>query len=371
MWHAKFYHIVYVAGFWQFGLQICFFVQTFWFVFCRFAPDFTMSRIRQTLMLQTSLGVAPLNFTLQATIPANALSLCAATLPRPAWEPLLYYAAVLSMGFLLFGVMVASYFEADRISVADIIRRRAEMSHAATVFEKGRMFDLRSISRSGLSHGVCDGDAMLNNGSATPPFGLLASNSGQRSQPNASNTTTNGHVPLSKMMSSGDGQRSGHSALRFLERIWASRSQAASQSKSPAAEVSVWTANRNSRQSVNGPSHHRWNLAWLGVASVGSFLRQVRSLATKLARSSVTAVSTKSTSTGEDNSPADTWPESRRSALSNCESAPCRDDNDEDYLMVLPKPDTKSVLLRREKSATDQLSSVASSEPQSKTGLIR
>jgi len=318
------------------------------------------------LTLQTSLGAVPLNFTLQATIPANALSLCAATLPRPAWEPLLYYAAVLSMGFLLFCVMVAAYFEADRISVADIIRRRAEMSHAATMFEKGRVFDLRSLSRSGLSQNVCEAEVAVKNGSATSTFGQLS----VKARSSTSEPATNGHVPFSKMLSSGDGQRSGRSALSFLERIWASRSQTPSALKLPSGETADWTFDHKSgagNGSVSGNSR-RWNPAWLGVAALGAVLQQVRWLVAKLTSTSNTAVCTKSTSTGEDSPPANAWPDKRLSAVSSCESVPCGDVDDHDYVMVTHKPDTKTLHLRREKSASDQVYSSGSCEPPTKTG---
>lgn len=331
-----------------------------------------MSRIRQTLTLQTSLGAMPLNFTLQATIPANALSLCAATLPRPAWEPLLYYAAVLSMGFLLFGVMVASYFEADRISVADIIRRRAEMSHA--VFDKGRVFDLRSISRSGLSQNVCDGDDTMKNGSPTSAFSQLSTNSSHKSR-FTSEITTNGHVSLSKMLSSGgDMQRPGRSVVRFLERLWSLRSRTPSASKSSLGtlsdETAAWPIDRKSgagKRSASGNSR-RWNPAWLGFVALKTVLQQVYWLASKLTqRSSSTGVSTKSTSTGEDSPAADVWPNNRRSPVSDCESVPGQDVDDTDYI-VTPKPDNKILHLRREKSANDHVSSLGTCESQSKTG---
>ena len=341
----------------------------------RFAPDFTMSRIRQTLTLQTSLGAMPLNFTLQATIPANALSFCAATLPRPTWEPLLYYAAVLSMGFLLFGVIVASYFEADRISVADVIRRRAEMSHAATVFEKGRMFDLRSISRSGLSQFVCDGEVTVQNGSSTSAFSQLSANSGHKSRPGTSEATTNGHVPLSKILSSGDGQRSGHSALSFLERLWSSQSRTSSVSTSTpdvlSTETPAWTVDHKSGAANRSASvHHRhWNPAWLGVAALKAGLRLVQWLAAKLTGPSSAAVSTKSTSTGEDSPRGDAWTDNRRSPMSDLESSPGRDVDDNEYVTVAPKHEMKTLHLRREKSANDPVSSLSGScEHHSKTG---
>ena len=110
----------------------------------RFTPDFTMSRIRRTLTVFTSLG-SPFNYTLQATVPPHTLSKCAASLPRPNWEPVLYYSILCVMGFLLFCVLVASYFEADRIFVADILRRKVKLSNGAPPFQKDKVFDLKNI----------------------------------------------------------------------------------------------------------------------------------------------------------------------------------------------------------------------------------
>jgi len=327
-----------------------------------------MSRIRQTLTLQTSLGPMPLNFTLQATVPASALSLCAATLPRPVWEPLLYYAAVLSVGFLLFGVIVASYFEADRISVADIIRRNAELSHAGTMFEKGRMFNLRSISRNSLSqsHSVCDGDVTVKNGSPTLAFGQLAVNASQKSQFDLE-TTTNGHVLLPNMLSSGDGQRSCRSILRYFERLWSHRSRTPSVSKSSPCmvtnETEVWAVDYKSGSGNRSASRgsRRWNLLWLGFVALRTVLQKLSWLAAKL----TCPFSAHSTPMSEDIPPDSGWPDNRQSLASSCESSPCQD-VDSDYLTAVAKPDTKA--LRRYKSANDHVSYLGSSEPQSKTG---
>ena len=49
------------------------------------------------------------------------------------------------MGFLLFCVLVASYFEADRIFVADILRRKVKLSNGAPPFQKDKVFDLKTI----------------------------------------------------------------------------------------------------------------------------------------------------------------------------------------------------------------------------------
>lgn len=102
-----------------------------------------MSRIRQVLTLHTNLGSA-VNFSLQATIPTHMLTQCAAALPRPTWEPLLYYVVLLAMGFLLLCVLLAAYFEAERLFTADVIKRRSELNQMA--FDRSKVFDLKAIA---------------------------------------------------------------------------------------------------------------------------------------------------------------------------------------------------------------------------------
>ena len=104
-----------------------------------------MSRIRRTLAVHTSLGIN-YTYTLQSTIPAHMLTKCASALPRPPWEPILYYSIICIMGFLLFCILVASFFEADRIFMADISKRRIKVSSATQTFDKGKVFDLKNIA---------------------------------------------------------------------------------------------------------------------------------------------------------------------------------------------------------------------------------
>ena len=103
-----------------------------------------MSRIQRILTVFTSLG-APFNYTLQATVPAHFLSKCSSSLPRPEWEPALYYTILCLMGFVLFFILVASYFEADRIFVADILRRKIKLCNGSIPYNKDKIFDLKSI----------------------------------------------------------------------------------------------------------------------------------------------------------------------------------------------------------------------------------
>ena len=109
-----------------------------------------MSRIRRMLTVHTSLGPSA-NYTLQATVPPNLLSKCSFALPRPHWEPVLYYSIVCIMSFLFFCICLAAYFEGDRIIMADIIRRKLKVSNSTQTFDKGKVFDLRNAAGLNLS----------------------------------------------------------------------------------------------------------------------------------------------------------------------------------------------------------------------------
>jgi len=152
------------------------------FMFYRFTPDFTMSRIRQILTLHTSLG-APVNYSLQATIPTHMLTQCASALPRPHWEPVLYYSMVLAMGFLVVAVIVAAYFEADRLFTADVMKRRSELNQMT--FDKSKVFDLKAIANFKMPN---------DSSSAKISSNLYMS----RRLPVSASSTINGHMEISK-----------------------------------------------------------------------------------------------------------------------------------------------------------------------------
>ena len=82
-----------------------------------FTPDFTLSKVTRILTLQTSLSPEKrkLNFTLQATVPAHMLFVCASVLPRPSWEPYLFYIINTFMVFVLVCVLITAVMEAERI----------------------------------------------------------------------------------------------------------------------------------------------------------------------------------------------------------------------------------------------------------------
>ena len=120
-----------------------------WFLsYFSFTPDFTMSRVVRMLKMSTSLGPV-MNFTLQASVPVHMLSKCTSALPRPTWEPLIYYSTVCAMVILLFGVLVAAYFDADRIIAADIVKRHLKqlgIGSSPQGFDKSKIFDLKTIA---------------------------------------------------------------------------------------------------------------------------------------------------------------------------------------------------------------------------------
>lgn len=131
-----------------------------------------MSRIQRVLTIYTSLGQA-FNYTLQATVPPHTLSKCSASLPRPNWEPVLYYSVVCVMGFVLFCILVASYFEADRIFVADILKRKVKMcNNGSAPPEKEQFFDLKAIGVS--AHNGLNKSPVTNPKMAPLPANLLS-----------------------------------------------------------------------------------------------------------------------------------------------------------------------------------------------------
>ncbi|GFR72649.1 transmembrane protein 131-like isoform X4, partial [Elysia marginata] len=121
-------------------------------IYIAFTPDFTMSQIQRMLTIHTSLSPPALraNFSLQAMVPYDLLSKCSAALPRPSWEPLLYYFIVCFMAFVILCILILAYFESDRV-MADYIRRKIKVSNSTQTFDKGKIFDLRNVSGLGAS----------------------------------------------------------------------------------------------------------------------------------------------------------------------------------------------------------------------------
>lgn len=78
--------------------------------FRRYTPDFTSHMVLHKLRLVTSQG-NEMVFTLNVTLPPYMLPLCQETVPRPSWEPTLYYFIVSVIVILSVGVLLMGWLE--------------------------------------------------------------------------------------------------------------------------------------------------------------------------------------------------------------------------------------------------------------------
>ena len=160
-----------------------------------------MSRVVHMLKMSTSLGPA-MQFTLQASVPVHMLSKCTSALPRPTWEPLVYYSCVCAMAFLLFAVLVTAYFDADGIIAGDIVKRHFKEFGVPAGYDKSKIFDLRTIA-----------------GVRTPE---MTKASQRHSVPEISN----GHVaPADDIMEAVPKMRLWRSSLSFIANLFTRKSQ--------------------------------------------------------------------------------------------------------------------------------------------------
>ena len=127
-----------------------------------------MSRITRQLRVLTY-NQEELEYTLIATLPPHLLSSCAAALPRPQWEHLLYIISVILMGVLFLGILTASSLEALRLT-EPLPPDRAQPGSCPPEEggEAGRLkrFDLRNIA-AGIKIGGGGGGA--NGGGGAKP----------------------------------------------------------------------------------------------------------------------------------------------------------------------------------------------------------
>lgn len=112
-----------------------------------FTPDFTLSRIERTLNIHTSQGPdgQTLHFNLVATVPRHMLVFCSQALPRPHWESVQYYCFVCLTCFTLVCVLIAAYFESDRIIQSCYVPIATIGIHPDKI-EKGHVFDLKTLT---------------------------------------------------------------------------------------------------------------------------------------------------------------------------------------------------------------------------------
>ncbi|CAG5136465.1 unnamed protein product, partial [Candidula unifasciata] len=144
-----------------------------------FTPDFTMSQIQRMLTIHTSLGppAHEANYSLQAMVPYDLLSQCSAALPRPNWEPYLYYVIVFLMAIIITCIMGLAYVESDRV-LADYIRKKLRASNGTLTFDKGKIFDLKYVGA------LVSNSVPNNNNTPTPsaPAGKSTKDKGTLSQ---------------------------------------------------------------------------------------------------------------------------------------------------------------------------------------------
>ena len=175
-----------------------------------------MSRIRRVLVIHTSLG-SHINYTLQATLPPYMLTKCAAALPRPQWEALLFYISLGLMTIFGFGIVGMAYFESDRIYTNDIMH--IQNLH----YDKSKVFDLRmtTANKESTSNGntaspgspvtVAASAAAMSNGHSHPIKAIASS--GIKSDNCVSSVTAllnggnNGHVTHDKTSKISNGKK--------------------------------------------------------------------------------------------------------------------------------------------------------------------
>ena len=133
-----------------------------------FTPDFTLSKVHQRLIIYTSLGhlmqdlegesdgqvmgsdasySGQLEYGLQATVPANLLAQCGAAVPRPSWEPLVYYTIMTVLVAMLVGTVILAILDSEQILKTTFIAMTTLVPYdeSIPVYDKSKVFNLRTI----------------------------------------------------------------------------------------------------------------------------------------------------------------------------------------------------------------------------------
>ncbi|XP_069954287.1 transmembrane protein 131 isoform X3 [Cherax quadricarinatus] len=184
-----------------------------------FTPDFTLSKIQQRLVIHTSLGFiggldegmvwvtkdepGRVEYSLVATVPTHLLAECGAAVPRPTWEPLLYYAILPLMVAMLIGAIILSALEADHILKTTIIAMTTSLPANGHMpgFDKGKVFDLRTISHAdsknmSVKNGFANGHTHIENIKTSSPL-MNSSNKKMSAVSPLGDLMTNGRKPCS------------------------------------------------------------------------------------------------------------------------------------------------------------------------------
>ena len=110
-----------------------------------FTPDLTVNSIEQWLQVDTLNN--SFKVLLTATLPVSAGYRCSHTIPRPSWEPLLYYSLLTVAALMFIGIIFWALLEADIILDSSFVPMATLLPQEPVPrFNKAEVFDLRTIA---------------------------------------------------------------------------------------------------------------------------------------------------------------------------------------------------------------------------------
>lgn len=109
----------------------------------RFVPDFTLSRVSNTLRIKTSEGTEML-FPLLAVLPHYTLAACYAMQPRPEWEKKVAWFSVPFWLFVLLAIFITVLVQTN-FGMQSKPFHHADSELPAVEATRGQVFDLRDI----------------------------------------------------------------------------------------------------------------------------------------------------------------------------------------------------------------------------------
>ena len=111
---------------------------------CRFVPDFTISRVSNTLRFTTTSG-GELLFPLLAILPHNLLAVCYAMQPRPEWEQTIAWLSV-PFWICVIVTMVAVVLVQTNFGLGNGVSYQTDRLLPMMQATGGQVFDLSDVS---------------------------------------------------------------------------------------------------------------------------------------------------------------------------------------------------------------------------------
>ncbi|PIK44908.1 putative transmembrane protein [Apostichopus japonicus] len=111
-----------------------------------FCPDFSLARVVRTLQIQLA-NKEILEYNLIASLPHHLLSMCAAAVPRPAWEYPMYFVVAAVMCFFLVVICMVAYLEA--VHFMEPLPAQTASDNSTPDGQTWKKLDLRSIGDTG------------------------------------------------------------------------------------------------------------------------------------------------------------------------------------------------------------------------------